>query len=274
MTADLIVGLVVLTVLLVLEGLLPFYAGREQRVRHGLRNGTLAVTSGAISAALAPLAVFAIQLAERHELGLARWVDQAAGDGWFAVMLAGIVGFVLFDLWMYVWHRANHEIAFLWRFHQVHHTDTAMDATTALRFHPGEMLISSLLNPLIFIGLGMGLAAVTVYKSVMIAIILFHHSNVRVPQQLDTALRRLIVPPSMHRVHHSKVPSETNTNYGTVFSFWDRLFRSFRLRADLHAISFGTGHHDSVRWQTPLRLFALPLKPAATPTQRAHGTSR
>ena len=189
-------------------------------------------------------------------------------------MLAGIVAFVLFDLWMYVWHRANHEIPFLWRFHQVHHTDTAMDATTVLRFHPGEMLISSLLNPLIFIALGMGLAAVTVYKSVMIAIILFHHSNVRVPQRLDNALRRLIVPPSMHRVHHSKIPSETNTNYGTVFSFWDRLFRSFRLRADLHAISFGTGYHDSVRWQTPLRLLTLPLQPAATPTQRAHGTSQ
>jgi hypothetical protein len=81
MTADLIVGLVVLTVLLVLEGVLPFYTGREERVRHGLRNGTLAVISGAISAALAPVAVVAIQLAERHGLGLARWVDQAAGGG-------------------------------------------------------------------------------------------------------------------------------------------------------------------------------------------------
>jgi sterol desaturase/sphingolipid hydroxylase (fatty acid hydroxylase superfamily) len=269
MTPDLIIGLIVLTLLLVLEGVLPFYTGRQQRLRHGLRNGTLAAVNGAIGVALAPLALLAMQFAERHQFGVAHWLDGAAGGGWASPLLAAAAAFVLFDLWMYAWHRANHEIPFLWRFHQVHHTDTAMDTTTALRFHPGEFLISSLLNLLVFIALGMGLTALTVYKSVMLAIILFHHSNVRVPARVDAALRRLIVPPSMHRVHHSDIPAETNTNYGTVFSFWDRLFRSFRLRPDPALIHFGTGRHDGADWQAIPRLLTLPLQPAATPTQRA-----
>jgi sterol desaturase/sphingolipid hydroxylase (fatty acid hydroxylase superfamily) len=269
MPPDLIVGAAVLALLLALEGVLPFYAGREQRLRHALRNGTLAAVNGIAGALLAPLAVLAITFAERHQVGVGPWLDGAAGGGRTGALLAGAAGFVLFDLWMYAWHRANHVIPFLWRFHQVHHTDTAMDATTALRFHPGEFLISSLLSPLVLIALGMGLTALTVYKAVMLAVILFHHSNVRVPPRLDAALRRVLVPPSMHRVHHSNIPAETNSNYGTVFSLWDRLFGSFRLRADLALIRFGTGRRDGADWQALPRLLALPLQAAATPGQRA-----
>lgn len=261
MTPDLIIGLIVLTVLLVLEGTIPFYLGREQRLRHGLRNGSLAALNGALGALLAPLLLGAIALAEQNGIGLLHWVPL---DGLpFADLLGGALAvalaILLFDLWMYAWHRANHEIPFLWRFHQVHHTDPAMDATTALRFHPGELLISSLLNPLIVLALGMGLTQLILYNSVMLAIILFHHSNVRVPGRWDARLRWLIVPPSMHRVHHSRIRRETNSNYGTVFSFWDRLFGSFRLRSDLEAIVFGTGHNDEPVWQTAPRLLRLPL---------------
>ncbi len=274
MTPDLIIGLIVLTALLVLEGTMPFYLGREQRLRHGLRNGSLAALNGALGVLLAPLLLGAIAFAERHGIGLLHWLplDGPRFDGWpfhglLGAALTLALAVLLFDLWMYAWHRANHEIPFLWRFHQVHHTDPAMDATTALRFHPGELLISSLLNPLVILALGMGLTQLILYKSVMLVIILFHHSNVRVPSHWDARLRRLIVPPSMHRVHHSRIARETNSNYGTVFSFWDRLFGSFRLRPDLQQIVFGTGHHDEPAWQTLPRLLRLPLAPTRTPTQ-------
>lgn len=263
MTTDLIIGLIALTILLVLEATMPFYLGREQRLRHGLRNGTLAALNGALGALLAPLLLGAIAFAEQHGIGLLHWISL---DGLLGAVLALALAVLLFDLWMYAWHRANHEIPVLWRFHQVHHTDPAMDATTALRFHPGELLISSLLNPLVVLALGMGLTQLIVYKSVMLVIILFHHSNVRVPSTLDARLRPLIVPPSMHRVHHSMIPRETNSNYGTVFSFWDRLFGSFRLRSDLQQIVFGTGHHDEPAWQTLVCLLRLPLAPTRTPT--------
>ena len=268
MTPDLMIGLIVLTVLLLLEGTMPFYLGREQRLRHGLRNGSLAALNGALGALLAPLLLGAIAFSEQHGIGLLNWLP-LDGLPFYGLLGAGLsvaLAVLLFDLWMYAWHRANHEIPFLWRFHQVHHTDPAMDATTALRFHPGELLISSLLNPLVVVVLGMGLTQLILYKSVMLAIILFHHSNVYVPGRWETRLRALIVPPSMHRVHHSKIPGETNSNYGTVFSFWDRLFGSFRLRPELKKIVFGTGHYDEPGWQTLPRLLRLPLAPTRTPT--------
>lgn len=263
MSLDLIIGTAVLALLLALEGVAPFYLGRRQRLRHGLRNGTLALINGGLSAALAPLLVASMALAERHGIGIAHWLQAPTGIG---ALAAGLLAIVLFDLWMYWWHRANHEIALLWRLHQVHHTDPAMDATTALRFHPGELLLSSLLNALVLLVLGMGLTELTLYKSAMLAVILLHHSNVRLPQRLDAALRRLIVPPSMHRVHHSRIPHETNSNYGTIFSFWDRLFTTFRLRADPRAIVFGTGHLDGAEWQTVPRLLQLPLAPVRPPS--------
>jgi sterol desaturase/sphingolipid hydroxylase (fatty acid hydroxylase superfamily) len=221
-----------------------------------LRNGTLAALNGALGALLAPLLLGAIALAEQHGLGLRHWLPL---DGALGVVLAVLLSVLLFDLWMYAWHRANHEIPFLWRFHQVHHTDPAMDATTALRFHPGELLISSLLNLVIVIALGLGMTELILYKSLMLPVILFHHSNLNLPGRWDARLRWLVVPPSMYRVHHSRIPRETNSNYGTVFSFWDRLFGSFRLRPDPEAIVFGTGHHDGPAWQRVPRLLRLPL---------------
>jgi sterol desaturase/sphingolipid hydroxylase (fatty acid hydroxylase superfamily) len=101
----------------------------------------------------------------------------------------------------------------------------------------------------------------------MIAVILFHHSNLRVPDALDHRLRQFMVPPSMHRVHHSQLRSETNSNYGTVFSFWDRLFGSYRTRARYDDIRFGIGSYDASDWQGPLRLLALPLQPLRQPLQ-------
>lgn len=252
MSLDAWVGLVVLAALFVLEGLLPYYRDRGRRHLHGLRNLGLALASGAVGAALAPLAQQAIDLANTQAWGLC---NQPGLGG----LGCALTGFVLFDLWMYLWHRANHQIRFLWRLHRVHHTDPAMDCTTALRFHPGEILLSGLANLPVLIALGMSFGGFVFYKSVMIAVILFHHSNLRVPIRIDQGLRHIIVPPSMHRVHHSEIRGETDSNYGTVFSFWDRLFGSMRLRADTRAIRFGIGRFEGDDWQGPLRLLAIPF---------------
>lgn len=262
MTPDLIVGLIVLTLLLVLEGTVPFYLGRRHRLRHGLRNGSLALLNAGIGVLLAPLLVLAAESSSQYQLGL---LHQFTMPGIGGAVLAGVLTIVLFDLWMYGWHRANHRIPLLWRFHQVHHTDTAMDVTTALRFHPGEFLISSLLNPIVVFLLGIGLVQLTLYKALMLAVILVHHSNVALPARLERSLRALIVPPSMHRVHHSRVPGETNSNYGSLFSFWDRLFGSFRLRSNLTAVQFGTGRHDEDEWQPVPKLLQLPLTQTRVP---------
>jgi len=171
-----------------------------------------------------------------------------------------IAGLFLFDLWMYAWHRANHEVPLLWRLHRVHHTDPRMDSTTAFRFHPGEIAVSALLNAVVILALGLGLATLILYKSLMIVVIILHHSNLRLPEAWDRRLRILVVPPSMRRVHHSEVVVETNSNYGTIFSFWDRLLGSFRLRDDLQRIRFGIGYFEGPQWQAPLQLLMLPLR--------------
>lgn len=255
MSTDTIIGLIALAALFAAEGWRPAYTGRRQRLRHGANNLGLAAVSAAAGALTAPLLVLSVETAAAHGIGLCHALDLR----WPA---CAALTFVLFDGWMYAWHRANHRVPFLWRFHRVHHTDPAMDSTTALRFHPGEILLSALANCLVLMALGMSLGMLVVYKSAMVLVILLHHSNLAVPAQLDARLRRLIVPPSMHRVHHSAVRAETDSNYGTVFSFWDRLFGSFRLRDDPEAIRFGIGAYDDPTWQRPLRLLRLPLEPS------------
>ena len=252
MTPDLWVGLAVLAGLFIAEGAWPYYKDRNRRAVHGARNLGLAVASGLVGAALAPLLLWAFHLGNTQGWGLCLRL----GLGGLGSALAS---FLLFDLWMYAWHRANHQIPFLWRFHRVHHTDPAMDCTTALRFHPGEILLSGLANLPVIIALGMTLQTFVLYKALMIAVIGFHHSNLAVPERIDRGLRRLIVPPSMHRVHHSEIRRETDSNYGTIFSFWDRLFGSLRLREDTQAIRFGIGRFAGDTWQRPLRLLAIPF---------------
>jgi len=256
MPVDIAVGLFALITIFTLEAFIPFYTEdrRAGRYRHARDNLTLAALGAAVGLVAAPLLV----LAER--LG--------AGQGWGVCALDAVDGIgctiavlLLFDLWMYAWHRANHRIPLLWRFHRVHHTDPSMDSTTALRFHPGELLLSNLANLPIVVLLGMTLSQLIVYKTLMIVVILFHHSNLAVPARVDRLLRTVIVSPAVHRVHHSVVRSETDSNYGTLFSFWDRLFGSYRRRADGHAIRFGIGAYDDNRWQQLRGLLELPLKP-------------
>lgn len=252
MTIDLTIAIIVLAVLFALEGAIPFYPQGTGRYGHGARNLSLALINGLIGAVLAPLVVLAVESAAAADWGLCR----ALNGGWACALVA----LALFDLWMYAWHRANHELPLLWRLHRVHHTDPAMDSTTALRFHPGEVTISTLLNIPVLVLLGIGIGEFIVYKSVLFAVILFHHSNVSLAPAMDRALKTIIVSPSMHRVHHSERRGETNSNYGSVFSFWDRLFRSYREVDDPRTIVFGIGAYQDPPSQRLAGLLALPFR--------------
>ena len=242
MTLDLWTGIITLSLLFLLEGIAPYYLNRSHRLRHGARNLGLALIAGLVGAAFAPAMLWAMQTAATEGWGIAHLLPM---PDWGSALLA----FLLFDLWMYVWHRLNHEWPLLWRLHRVHHSDPEMDATTALRFHPGEILLSSLLNLPIVLLIGLTLETLILYKAVMFIVILLHHSNVALPTTWDRRLGWLLVPPSMHRVHHSERRRETDSNYGTIFSFWDRLFGSFCQRDDLSAIRFGIGRFNEPRWQ-------------------------
>jgi len=200
--------------------------------------------------------------AEARRFGLLHWLSWP-----LAVKLA--LGVLLFDAWMYLWHRANHGIPFLWRFHRMHHSDPNVDVTTALRFHSGEIVLSSLLRLAVIPLLGLALWQVILYETLLLPVIAFHHSNVALPERWDRRLRWVIVSPNMHRVHHSDWQPETDSNFSSIFSWWDRLGRSFRLRRDVRVLRYGLREFDGEEWQ---RLRGLLLTPLAV--RRGRGVRR
>ena len=135
-----------------------------------------------------------------------------------------------------------------------------MDITTALRFHPFEILLSSLFRLIIFLLLGMNLIFLLVYEIALQVIIQLHHSNISLPEKYDRMLRYLIVTPNMHRVHHSDEWSETNSNYSSVFSFWDRLWSSFRQREDTLTINLGLKLLREDKWQRITGILLTPFR--------------
>ena len=147
----------------------------------------------------------------------------------------------------------------------MHHSDAQMDVTTASRFHPGEIAISSLLRVPLFLISGVKLNELLIYEACMFAVVQFHHANIGLPDWLDRVLRLLIVTPAMHKVHHSRLPSETNSNYTSLLSFWDRLFRTFRLRPNLHDINLGLDGLDHPEHQTFHGLAWTPFVKVITP---------
>jgi sterol desaturase/sphingolipid hydroxylase (fatty acid hydroxylase superfamily) len=138
------------------------------------------------------------------------------------------LGFILADLFMYWWHRANHIIPFLWHFHRFHHLDTKLNASSAVRFHTVELILSYFLKIPVFLLLGISSGTIIIYGIIFIPLVIFHHSNIRISEKTDWLLRLFIVSPRMHRIHHSVICEETNSNYSSVFPYWDKIFRSYR----------------------------------------------
>jgi sterol desaturase/sphingolipid hydroxylase (fatty acid hydroxylase superfamily) len=134
-----------------------------------------------------------------------------------------VLSFLLMDLTFYYWHLANHRWPFLWRFHNVHHIDPDLDVSTAFRFHFGEIALSTVFSLLQVSLIGPSAWAFAVYQMVFQIEVIFHHSNVRLPVGAERLLNKVLVTPRMHGIHHSQVQRENNSNFGTVFPWWDRL---------------------------------------------------
>lgn len=160
-------------------------------------------------------------------------VAEAKGWGLFHVFglpvwAAVILGVVLLDLAIYLQHVLVHAVPALWRLHRMHHADLEFDVTTGARFHPIEILLSMVLKMMVITALGAPAVAVLVFEVLLNATAMFNHSNIRLPAVLDRVLRTFVVTPDMHRIHHSVVPRETNSNFGFNLSLWDRLFGTYR----------------------------------------------
>lgn len=249
------IAISLLGALLLWETAHPFFAfpkGRE-RIRHGSRN----VVLGILNAALTSVVFVALWLsvsrwAEHHDIGLLHWLTLPTWTEW-------LIAILIFDAWTYYWHRINHRIPFLWRFHRVHHSDPHMDVTTANRFHIGEIALSSMLRVPLIILYGASIEQLALYELLMFAVVQFHHANIGISEKWDRVLRLLIVTPYMHKVHHSRWQPETDSNYSSLLSIWDRIFRSFRINKKPETIRIGLDEFDHPADQTIAGLLRTPI---------------
>jgi sterol desaturase/sphingolipid hydroxylase (fatty acid hydroxylase superfamily) len=198
------------------------------------------IVNVAISALTFVAAVALVQPAVRWAL---RWsVERSFGLVHLTVLPAWAefaLSFLLMDLAFYYWHLANHRVPFLWRFHNVHHIDPDLDVSTAFRFHFGEITLSSAFNVIQVSLIGISPWAFAIYQLAFQAEVVFHHSNLRLPIGLERLLSKIIVTPRMHGIHHSQVQRENNSNFGTVFTFWDRLHRTLGLNIPQNEVIVG-----------------------------------
>jgi sterol desaturase/sphingolipid hydroxylase (fatty acid hydroxylase superfamily) len=191
------------------------------KARRWFANLSLLVISSAVLRVVFPAAAVGAALwAEAKGWGLFRQIGANA-------VFAGVISFVLLDLAVWLEHVASHKIPLLWRIHRIHHVDNGFDVTTGLRFHPLEILLSMLWKAGVVIALGAPVPAVLVFEIVLNGTSMFNHSNIAIPKPVDRVLRLVLVTPDMHRVHHSSIRRETDSNYGFNFPFWDRLFRTY-----------------------------------------------
>ena len=247
----------VLLVLWTIESMAPMFPGRTRRTIHYANNLGLAALNAVIASGFILALVSVTEWAYRHSFGL---LNLLALPGYWT-LVAAIIGI---DCWQYWWHRFNHQVPLLWRFHAAHHSDADLDASSGVRFHTGEMCFSFLARLMVLPLLGVTLPQLLLYESLSLPVILFHHSNIRISGRTDRCLRWLIATPWMHWVHHSRRQPETDSNYTSFLSIWDRLFGSFLINKRPSEISLGLDYYTEPEWrQLPGILLSPFRKPAA-----------
>ena len=203
-----------------------------------------------------------------------------ASDGPFGLIHAlpvppaaqSVVAFLLLDLSFYWWHVANHRVAVLWRFHNVHHIDPDLDVSTAFRFHFGEIALSTVFRVLQVVLIGPTAWTFAVYEAALQSNTAFHHSNVRLPIGLERVLNLVLVTPRMHGIHHSQVRDETNSNFSVVICWWDRLHRTIRLNIRQSSIVVGVPAYSADGDHALADTLLLPFRKQREYWRRPDGT--
>jgi sterol desaturase/sphingolipid hydroxylase (fatty acid hydroxylase superfamily) len=245
---------VLVLILLLLQWRFPLRRQHFGLLRRLVRNCVVSIPGFVIVRfAMLPIPLAVAIWAQNHQVGFLHWLGL---PGWIATA----AGFVLMDYAYWWWHWANHRIPLLWRFHNVHHTDLDMDVTTAARFHFGEMFFSIGFLSLILLAFGIAPVTFVVFFILFEAATCFHHSNWRLPIKLERILNLIIVTPRMHGIHHSIVERETNSNWGTIFCWWDKLHGSLRRDVAQDAITIGVAAYRDEKELTVGQLLVLPFR--------------
>jgi len=248
-------GYIILILLLILlEQIFPLRKKSRSLLPRLLINASLSVISFIIvSMVIFPAQQNTISFTAERGFGLLQFVN-------LPIVIEGIIGFLLMDLAFYYWHLLNHKVSFLWRFHNVHHFDPDLDVSTAFRFHFVEIGLSTLFRVIQLSLIGISPIAFMIYELCFTANTLFQHSNIKLPIIFERVLNKIIVTPRMHGVHHSQFMNETNSNYSTVFSWWDIIHKTIRLNIPQNKIIIGVPAYSIQKDNTLVNAFMLPFK--------------
>lgn len=247
-------SLAFLATLLYFERRQPLRKEKESKLRRDGRNLTVA--------ALSALTIQAI------ETPVVRPLAKAVGDRRWGLLkqlrlpqpLEMLAAVMLMDYTLYLWHILTHRVPFLWRFHAVHHVDLDMDATTAIRFHFGEVAISIPYRAAQILILGIDERSLTAWQTFLSLSILFHHSNVKLPKPLEARMGQLLVTPRMHGIHHSDVPDEANSNWSSGLTIWDMIHGTLKLGIPQQRINIGVRGFDHPEQVSLPKILAQPFR--------------
>jgi sterol desaturase/sphingolipid hydroxylase (fatty acid hydroxylase superfamily) len=241
-------------------------AVESKAVRNGRNLAVAALAALALQLTEKPAAARLTKLVERKNLGLLKIVRLPK---WCETVFA----VVLMDYTLYHWHVLTHKIPFLWRFHLVHHVDLDLDASTALRFHFGELVISVLWRAMQILVIGVSPASLAAWQMFLLASILFHHSNLRLPESLDKRLQNFIVTPRLHGIHHSIVRAETDSNWSSGLTIWDKLHGTFRSDVPPAEITIGVPAYQTEDEVILSKILPLPFEEQKNDWQLTAGDS-
>jgi len=260
-----VLGLGGFVLLLILETLCPFRRLVESRWHRYVINVFIAGSNALVlNVVLGGTIMAAYALVEERHLGL---LHQLGVGPWGNVILTVIA----LDGFTYWWHRAYHGVPVMWRMHRVHHSDRDLDVTTSGRFHLTEMILSAIVRFGIVVLWGPLVAAVVIFEIVFGLFNQLEHANLQLPERLDAWLRWVVVTPAMHRVHHSQVPEHTNANYSTIFSWWDRMFGTYRVVTEQRAIVIGLPQYPQPGDVTFGKVLAMPFGPSCQARSQLDG---
>ena len=232
-----------------------FWGGSGRRSRRLLTNAAMVAGAfGLTRFGVIPVVVRVAGMASRRGFGLAAFLRPLPGP------LRAAAAFLAFDYSMYLWHRMNHEVPVLWRFHRVHHTDLELDLTTAFRFHAGEIAASIGLRAAQAALVGASPRTALLYEVAMQCATAFHHSNIRLPEAIERAINKVFVTPRMHTIHHSIEEREASSNWSVIFSFWDRIHGTFSPPFPERAIELGVPEIRDAGELSIFRLLVMPFR--------------
>jgi sterol desaturase/sphingolipid hydroxylase (fatty acid hydroxylase superfamily) len=240
-------------VLYVFERRRPLRRQTEEKEHSTIRNLAIASTAGlAVNFLEKPVTGNLTRFVERKNFGLVKILR-------LPKFLETILAVVLLDYTLYLWHMLTHKIPFLWRFHQIHHADLDLTASTALRFHFGEITISVLFRAGQVLLIGVSPEALNAWQSLLFLSILFHHSNVRLPKPFEEKLQKIIVTPRLHGIHHSTKPDEMNSNWSSGLTAWDFLHKTFRNDVRQEKIRIGVENYNEESEVTLGKMLIVPF---------------